>query len=110
MIINRIIYKIRNYISIKIYQVHFERFVVTYRQRRYVKYLRKKDYINVVFFPMNVAMWKYQHLYELLRKDKRFHLYVFLSPATTFTKEHRCKDLEDMRIYFQRHHVPFVDF
>lgn len=75
-----------------------------------IKKLRKKDVINVVFFPMNVAMWKYQHLYDLLKQDNRFKLFVFLAPANTYSYDARCADLQDMRTYFREHKVPFVDY
>ena len=84
--------------------------VIAERQTRYVEKLRKKDHVNVVFLPMNVAMWKYQHLYELLKEDKRFQVYIFLTPATTFSKEQRIEDLKAMRTYFDKHNMEYVDF
>jgi CDP-glycerol glycerophosphotransferase (TagB/SpsB family) len=93
-----------------IYYPHIEPYIIAFKQWRYVKKLRKKDVINVVFFPMNVAMWKYQHLYELLRQNQRFRLYVFLAPASTFSYETRCSDMQTMRSYFGERNVPFVDF
>lgn len=93
-----------------IYLPYLDKYVVAFKQQQLLRKLKKKDLINIVFFPMNVAMWKYQHLYDLLKQDKRFRLYVFLAPASTFSYEARCSDLQGMRSYFNEHNVPFVDF
>lgn len=79
-------------------------------RERYVSQVKRKEQINVVFLCMNVAMWKSQHLYDLLKKDSRFKLYVFLTPATTFSYASRCEDMKEMRSYFRNHNVPFVDY
>lgn len=93
-----------------IYYPYIRPHIIAFKQWRYLKYLRKKDVINVVFFPMNVAMWKCQHLYDLLKQDNRFRLYVFLAPARPYSYEDRCADLQAMRAYFTQHNVPYVDF
>lgn len=93
-----------------IYNPYIEPYVIALKQRRYINTIKEKDIVNVVFFPMNVAMWKYQHLYDLLRQDKRFHLYVFLAPAITFSHDARCSDLQGMREYFTQHNVSFIDY
>ena len=85
-------------------------FYISIKQSRYVAKLRKKDHVNVVFLPMNVAMWKYQHLYELLKEDKRFRVYIFLTPATTFTNEQCVEDLKAMRVYFEEKNMEYVDY
>ena len=92
------------------YVKYYLPFVISKRQARYVEKLRKKDHVNVVFLPMNVAMWKYQHLYELLKEDKRFRVYIFLTPAITFTKEQRIEDLNAMRAYFSNRNMEYVDY
>lgn len=97
-------------IYVKIYKTYIEHFIIKLQQKAIVRRLEKKEFIDIVFLPMNVAMWKYQHIYELLKQNKRFRLYVFLSPATTFSKEARCKDLEEMRHYFNEHNVPYIDY
>ena len=93
-----------------VYLPYLDKYVVAFKQQRLLRQIRKKDVINIVFFPMNVAMWKYQQLYDLLKQDKRFRLYVFLAPASNFSYEARCSDLQGMRSYFDEHNVPFVDF
>lgn len=94
----------------KIFKAYFENYLIAFRQWKIKKRIANKDCINVVFLPMNVAMWKCQHLYELLAQDKRFRLYIFLAPATTFSYEARCEDLRRMRDYFTQRNMPFVDY
>ena len=93
--------------------LYFKRYlplVISKRHARYVVKLREKEYVNVVFLPMCVAMWKYQHLYELLRSDKRFHLFIFLSPFANFSKSQRIEQLQTMRAYFDERHMEYVDY
>lgn len=114
MILSKYISLIRAFlhyrIYVKIYQPHIEHFIIKLQQKTIVRRLKNKEFINIVFLPMSVAMWKYQHLYELLQQNKRFRLFVFLSPATTYSNDARCKDIEDMRHYFNEHNVPFIDY
>ena len=85
-------------------------FVISRRQARYVKKLKHKDFVNVVFLPMSVAMWKYQHIYELLKKDHRFRVYLFLSPFANFTKSQRLEQLQAMRAFFDKKEMKYVDY
>lgn len=94
----------------KLYLQGYLPLVISKRQARYVLNLKKKDHVNVVFFPMDIAMWKYQHIYELLKKDKRFHVYIFLSPFANFTKSQRIEQLKAMRAYFDEHNMEYVDY
>lgn len=102
--------RLRSSIHCRLYEPYIERYIIACKQYLYVRELRKKDIINVVFFPMNIALWKYQHLYDLLKQDKRFRLYVFLAPAKPYSYETRCSDLQEMRSFFTEHNVSFVDY
>ena len=77
---------------------------------RRVKALRQKKAITVAFVTMDVAMWKYQGLYDLLRQDKRFRLYVVISPSVKFSRDQQIRDAQRMRDYFKQHSMPFVDW
>ncbi len=94
----------------KLYVKGYLPHVLVRKQAQYVAKLRKKDHVNVVFLPMSVAMWKYQNVYELLKKDKRFKVYVFLTPATTITKEHRITELQAMRRFFDERNMEYIDY
>ena len=67
------------------------------RQRRFIKELQQRDVIKVVFVALNVSMWKYQGIYDLLAADPRFQVFVVLSPGITYKPEQRLRDLQQMR-------------
>ena len=81
------------------------------RQQRYVQWLgRQQRPVRVVFVALNVAMWKYQRLYDLLAADERFQPVVVLSPGITYQPEQRLKDLRQMRDFFTQQGTKFVDW
>ncbi len=76
----------------------------------YAKSLKQKEHINVVFLCMNVPMWKCGHVFDLLRQNNRFKVFLFLSPAQNFTYKQRCNDLKEMRAYFTERGIDYIDF
>ena len=75
-----------------------------------VKNLRKKDMITIAFVTMNVAMWKYQALYDLLKKNPRYKLYIIISPSVKFSRETMIGDVQAMRSYFAKRSMEFIDW
>ena len=75
-----------------------------------IKKVSKKEKINVVFLAINIAMWRYQGIYDLLLKDPKFKLYVVLSASTTYSKEQVLSDLEQMRRFFSDKKINYIDF
>jgi hypothetical protein len=75
-----------------------------------VKELQKKERITIAFVTMNVAMWKYQALYDLLKKNPRFRLYVIISPSVKFDREVMISDAMKMRDYFKSRSMEFIDW
>ncbi|MBR0049310.1 MAG: CDP-glycerol glycerophosphotransferase family protein [Prevotella sp.] len=81
------------------------------QQQRYMAKLRAQQRpVRVVFVALNVAMWKYQGLVDLLKADPRFKVVVVLSPGITYKPEQRLRDLQQMRQFFSMHEVDFVDW
>lgn len=74
-----------------------------------VLWLKRKKKINVVFFAMNLPMWRYQHLYELMTKDIRFNVYIVITPCTTYVKDQQEIDLNGLRNYFNNKNIPFIE-
>lgn len=77
---------------------------------RRARAIGKKDKIEVVFFAFNVAMWRYQGVYDLLSKDKRFNCHVVFTVPRTFTDEQKASDLQQMRSYFGSLGISYVDY
>ena len=69
--------------------------------------LRGKRPVNVVFMAIDVALWKYQHVYELMAADERFRPTIVLSPCVGRRYE---KDMEALRQYFDQHHISYIDY
>lgn len=78
--------------------------------KRRAKAVGRKEIIEVVFFAMNIATWRYQGVYDLLSKDEHFNCHVVFTIAQTYTKEQQSADLKQMRAYFDKRHIPFNDY
>ena len=70
--------------------------------------LRGKRPLNVVFMALDLSLWRYQHLYELMANDERFRPTIVLSPCPT--RDNPEADAEVLRQFFREHHTPFVDY
>lgn len=70
----------------------------------------KKERINVIFFAINMAMWRYQGVYEAMSKDKRFDCHIVLTVNTLSSKEQQSDDLSKMRAFFMNKSIPFIDY
>lgn len=75
-----------------------------------VSVLKQKDEITIAFIVMNISMWKYQPLYDLLKDNPRFKLFIVLSPSVKYSHEEKCKDVQLMRSYFSKQNMPFLDW
>lgn len=59
-----------------------------------IRKIRKKGIVNVVYYAINVPMWRYQGVYDLLKKDKRFvqQVVILSSPSYSDTENVRLRD------------------
>lgn len=78
--------------------------------RRRERELQRKDVITVAFVTMNISMWKYQYLYDLLKKNSRFKLYIIISPSVKFSHNVMVKDAQLMRQYFSERNMEYIDW
>ena len=70
--------------------------------------LKCKSTINVVFFAMSVSMWRYQGLYDIMRANKRFRVFIVIQPSLAYSQEQQAKDTADLIDYFSSQNIPFV--
>ncbi len=74
-----------------------------------VNRIKRKKKAVVVFYAMNLTYWNYQHLYEKLKSDSRFKIYVIIAPSIISPVELRCEDAEALKKYFIKRSVDFID-
>lgn len=77
--------------------------------RRLIQSIDTSKPVNVTFIAMNVAMWRYQRLWELMSKDPRFNVSIVLSPCIDYDKAQIVKEVEAMRQYFDARNMPYWD-
>ena len=75
---------------------------------KYVEQLQGRTVVRVVFMALDVALWRYQRLYELMVADKRFEPTIVLSPCPL--RENPEKDADGLRQYFNSKGISFVDY
>lgn len=77
-------------------------------QRIYVFRLRYKSKINVVFFAMSLAQWRYQGLYDLLKTCSKFDLHIVICPSSTISSIQQDIDIKVLVDYFDKKNIKYV--
>lgn len=85
--------RILQYLSIRIVRPLFQSILVTR--------LKHKEKINVVFIAANLSMWRYQNIYELLKKHSRFNVSIVIIPFLPYSQDQQKKDVEELKSYFE---------
>lgn len=86
--------KVFRYVYLHAWQ--YRRIGVTHRHRLDA-ISHRGGQVRVAFIAMNLSMWRYQHLYELMLRDQRFAPVIILSPSIDYTKTQQRSDVESMR-------------
>ena len=73
------------------------------------KTVGRKDKIDVVFFAINVAMWRYQGVYDLLSNDDHINCHIVLTSARQFDEEQRIENLKALRAFFDAKGIKYFD-
>lgn len=86
---------------------HVEKYNI--RKAKLLRDITKKDRIRVVFFTINVGMWKCDELFKYLLNDSRFDPVVisFLLPMDSV--EYMKSVQTNMREYFNKKNFPYID-
>lgn len=85
-------------------------FNVKKRQDDYIKYLKEKDCVNIVFFAFELSEWKYQNVYEKLKLNPKYNVHIVLSPYIGQSEKQQEGELNKLRSYFQRKGTPYIDY
>lgn len=74
-----------------------------------VNKIRKKQKANVVFFISTLSMWRYQDIYDILSKDKRFNVYIIFYPFSAYSEEQKEENYKEIVTFFEKKEVTFLD-
>lgn len=89
---------------------NFKLFPFKFKHQRLIKDIRRRNTLNVVFYAMNLPMWRYQNLYVELNKKTNFNVYIVLSPCITYSKEQQIEDIKTLEKYFQENNISYIDY
>lgn len=78
--------------------------------KKRVREVAAKQHIKVVFFAMNVAMWHYKGVYDLLSRDERFECHIVLTSARQNLPEQRTAAMKALRNFFDTQGTDYIDF
>ena len=81
----------------------------SFRRKLFLRGVKRKDCIKVVFFASNLSMWRYQHLYELMSKHNHFKVYIFLSPFLTYSEQEQNKDINELKAFFDSKQMNYFE-
>ena len=79
------------------------------RKETIAKHIFSKPKINVLFFAVNVGMWKNDGLFQYLLKDERFNPIIVSFLLNHNSKEYWRKVQDEMREFFNRKGYPYYD-
>lgn len=79
-----------------------------YLHRRSLGFLKGKDKIVCVFFAIDKAIWKYDRLYQLMIKNKRFSPIILVCPAVNYGREDMLRRLNECYDYFVGKHYNVI--
>lgn len=89
--------------------LHLWKYKATERlQRRLECQLSGRLPVRVVFYAIDLALWRYQHLYELMASDSRFLPAIVLSPCPG--RKQREQDAEGLRQFFDGKGIEYIDY
>jgi len=78
------------------------------QHRQYVSAMRGRKPVNVVFMAIDLALWRYQYLYDIMNADERFCVSIVLSPC--LGREQKEQDMKGLRDFFDQNHIKYIDY
>lgn len=93
-----------NYYRIYFSSINLYSIKKSHRQR--IKYIQIQNKVKVLFLAGELAMWRYQTLYDILSKDPRFELMIAISIPAIREKTKTALELEK---YFKSLNMPYIN-
>lgn len=81
-----------------------------YRIKKALDRTKRKDKVVVVFFAMNLSMWRYQGIYDLMKNNSRYIPYIILSPPRLYKRIQQELEIQKLREYFTTLNIEYIDY
>ena len=72
-----------------------------FRYQIILRKVRKKQRINVAFFVINRAVWKYDYLYRIMLEHPRFNPFIVVCPIVNHGKDHMLSIMDNTYTFFK---------
>lgn len=92
-------------------KVSLYRFCITHSLQRklFLRRVKSKKQINVVFFASNLSMWRYQHLYDLMKAHKCFSVHIVVCPFLLYSKTEQNKNIQELKSFFNSKQMFYIE-
>lgn len=80
-----------------------------WRLPKIIKNKNKQKKLKVVFFPINIGMWKNDYLFKLMQADSRFDPYVISFFVPVDSPDFQRRNQEEMKAFFMSKGYPYYD-
>ncbi len=88
---------------------YFWVFYAPFHNWKNLQRIKKKEIITVLFLPANLAMWKYDYLFELMQKHPCFNPVILISLPLGISQAEREKMRIDLVNHFNEKGFPMVE-
>ena len=80
-----------------------------YNQNKLIRFIRKRREVNVTFLVASLPMWRFQSVFDRLRKDDRFKLSIAILPFTSFSDVQRKTSVQELTAHFESIGASIID-
>lgn len=80
-----------------------------HNQNKLLRLIRKRGEVKVTFLVSSLPMWRFQSVFDRLRKDDRFKLTVAIYPFTNYSDIQRKASIEQLNAHFEGTGTSVID-
>lgn len=82
-------------------ELHFLVLQTKRKQRKALEKLKNKQQLNCVFFALESSVWKYDRIYNIMLKDKRFNPIIVVCPVVNYGIDAMLIKMERCYMFFR---------
>lgn len=71
--------------------------------------IHRRGRAKIVFIVSSLPMWRFQPLYDRLKKDSSFQVSIALYPFPLYSDNQKTESIRQLRLFFGENSVPYID-